>query len=220
MALGLTLELRREADDIWKMIFEHPFVIELYTGVLPIEKFIYYLIQDYNYLVTMAKCFSLISAKSEYEISRIALELAYLDAITEMSNYEKILEKIGLRLRDVLEIEPAPTNVAYMSFLLSTCALANPIEALISLLPCFWSYMEIAEKHRDKLANNRNDLYVQWAQVYLSKEYRDLVERLRKVIDDNSHRVDRKTARYLFITASRFEYMFWDMSYKMEKWIV
>ncbi|MEM4717506.1 MAG: TenA family protein [Desulfurococcaceae archaeon] len=218
--MRITERLRNEASYIWSRILGHPFVLELYTGVLPREKFKYYLIQDYNYLVSMSRCFSLIAAKSDFELAKLALELAYLDATTEMSNYERLLDKIGLSLGEVVNYEFSPTNIAYMSFLLSTCALRSPVESLIALLPCFWSYMEIAERHRDKLLGNRNELYVEWAQVYLSKEYRELVERLREIIDRNSDKVNYEVAKFLFITASRFEYMFWEMSYNMEKWVI
>ena len=49
--------LRRWADPIWEQIFRHPFVVEVYRGDLPLEKFRYYLLQDYNYLVNFAKPF-------------------------------------------------------------------------------------------------------------------------------------------------------------------
>ncbi|MGB9705438.1 MAG: thiaminase II, partial [Pyrobaculum sp.] len=34
-------ELRRRAGDIWGRILAHPFVVELYGGSLPLEKFRY-----------------------------------------------------------------------------------------------------------------------------------------------------------------------------------
>ena len=46
----ISARLRRDADAIWKGIIKHPFVVELYEGVLPIEKFRFYVLQDYNYL--------------------------------------------------------------------------------------------------------------------------------------------------------------------------
>ena len=214
----LTERLRQAADHIWRRIFEHPFVIELYSGTLPFEKFKYYVIQDYNYLVTMYKCFSLIASKAEYKLARKMLELAYIETTTEMANYEKLLNKLGLKLEDVIKVDPAPTNIAYMNFLLTTCALGSPWEGLISLLPCFWSYAEIAMKHKDKLESNPNEIYVEWAKVYTTKEYLDLVKELRDFIDKADIKEDYEKLKKIFITASRYEYMFWDMAYRMEKW--
>lgn len=47
----LSRRLREDADYIWRQVFEHPFVIELYSGELPVERFVYYVKQDYNYLI-------------------------------------------------------------------------------------------------------------------------------------------------------------------------
>lgn len=214
--MSLTESLRRDVDEIWRAIMNHPFVVELYEGTLPIDKFKYYLIQDYNFLLAMERCFALIAAKSNHEISRFSLEMAYLDATTELANYEKLIKQVGLDMKQVINTEPSLINIGYTSFLLSTCALGSPIEGLIAVLPCFWSYLEIAEYHRDKLRYNKNELYKQWASTYLSSEYRSIVEKLRKTIDENATRVDPKHANILFKTASRFEYMFWDMAYRME----
>ena len=214
----LTEKLRHAADHIWSAILEHPFVVELYLGTLPFEKFKYYVIQDYNYLVTMYKCFSLIASKAEYKLARKMLELAYIEATTEMANYERLLNKLGMRLEDVVRAEPAPTNTAYMNFLLTTCALGSSLEGLISLLPCFWSYAEIASKHKDKLENNPNKIYVEWAKVYTTREYLDLVDELRAFIDGLGDQISFSKLKNIFLTASRYEYMFWNMAYNMEKW--
>jgi len=218
--MSLTEILRRSADYIWGKIFNHLFVVELYSGILPIEKFKYYIIQDYNYLITMYRCFSLIASRAEYKLARKALELAYMEATTEMANYERLLSKLGISFDEVVSTEPAPTNMAYMNFLISTCALRTPLEGLIALLPCFWSYAEIAERHKDKLSSNRNEVYVEWAKVYLSEDYLKLVKELREFIDESAKSLDIEEAKKIFRIASRYEYLFWDMAYKMESWYI
>lgn len=216
---SLSLRLRRDADSIWKRILEHPFVLELYTGRLPLEKFKFYVIQDYNYLIGTMRSFSLLASKADYEVARTSLEIAHLDATIEMENYAKLLGKLGLKLEDVVSREPAPTNEAYMNFLIVKCALGSPLECLVSTLPCFWSYAEIAERHKDKLSSNPNKLYVEWASVYLSREYLELVEKLKNAVDSLWDGRGYEKLRRIFVAASRYEYMFWDMSYKMEGWV-
>jgi len=85
-------------------------------------------------------------------------------------------------------------------------------------LPCFWSYAEIASKHKDKLERNRNEIYVEWARVYTTKEYLDLVNELKAFVNEMAARESREKLERIFITASKYEYMFWDMAYRMEKW--
>lgn len=166
----------------------------------------------------MYRCFSLIASKADYKLARKALELAYIEATTEMANYEKLLNKLGMTLDEVVSIEPAPTNIAYMNYLISTCALKSPIHGMVALLPCFWSYGEIAEKHKDMLSRNKNELYVEWAKTYITNEYRELINELRGFIDEYGSLHDKEEFKKIFITASKYEYMFWNMSYVMETW--
>jgi thiaminase/transcriptional activator TenA len=215
--MSLTERLREDADFIWKKIFEHPFVIELYDGTLPLEKFKYYIIQDYNYLIEISRCFSIISSKSDFTIAKYALQMAYMDMTTEMDNYMKLLGELGLDFKDVVKIEPAPTNFAYMNFLIRICSLGSPIEGLVALLPCFWTYKEIAEYNKGRLVHNTNTIYKSWANTYLSSEYENLVNMLKNIIDASSY-TDYDNLKRIFILASKYEYMFWEMAYTMEKW--
>jgi len=216
--MSLTDILRRSVDDIWSKIFRHPFVIELYRGSLPINKFRFYIIQDYNYLVTIYKCLSLIAAKSDPDIAEKALEIAYIDASTEMMNYRELINRLGLSMDEVLSTEPSPTNEAYMNFLIRVCALNDPVEGLTSLLPCFWSYMEIADVNRALLEENDVDLYREWCQVYLSSEYRSIVDDLKGLIDRYGVGYDVERLKKIFRLGSRYEYLFWDMAYNLEVW--
>ena len=221
--MGMSQELFKKALPIWDRIVEHPFVVELYEGTLPLEKFRYYAVQDYNYLVTMMRVFSILASKSTPNLAREALEIAHADATTEMRNYEELLGKLGLSLEEVVATPPAPTNVSYMSYMLSTCSLGGPAECLAVVLPCFWSYEYIAERHKEKLSSNPSELYREWARVYLETEYKAVVERLRRALDEVTAGLGGERLRVLeeiFMTASRYEYMFWDMAYRMEEWPV
>jgi thiaminase/transcriptional activator TenA len=166
----------------------------------------------------MMKCFSLIASKADIELAKKALEIAHTDATTEMENYKRILGKLGLELRQVVESEPSPTNEAYMNFLIKTCALGTPLESLVAVLPCFWTYLEIAKYHKESLKNNPVKIYVEWAQPYLSKEYEALVTELIDLINSRSGNQEYAILKNLFIKGSRYEWMFWDMAYRMEKW--
>ena len=214
----MTERLRVDASLIWERIFKHPFVVELYSGALPLDKFIFYAKQDYNYLVGMMRVFSILASKADYEIARTALEIAYADATIDMESSVRLLQRLGLRPEDVVKEEPMPTNLAYMNFLITTCYMGTPLECLVSVLPCFWSYEEIAEKHKDMLKGNRVDVYVEWAKTYLSNEYRELGSKLRSLVDGLWDGRDYERLRRVFTTASRYEYMFWDASYRGEVW--
>jgi thiaminase/transcriptional activator TenA len=217
--MNLSKRLKRDAWSIWEKIFKHPFVIELYRGVLPIEKFRYYVIQDYNFLIGMTRAFSLLAAKTDqYSVLREALTIAYGDVTIEMDNYLRLLDKIGLTLEEVLSTEPAPTNTAYVNHVLTTCSLGTPSECLAATLPCFWTYMEIPRANKELIRENKNKLYLEWINTYTSKEYIELTNKLIKLLDETWDGGNYERIRKIFITSSRYEYLFWDMGYKMEKW--
>ena len=218
--MKLSKRLREDADYIWRQILKHPFVIELYSGELPIEKFIYYVKQDYNYLIGVMRAFSIIAFKSDYEVAKLALEIAYQDATIEIENYNRLLKKLNISFDEVVSTEPSPTNNAYMNFLISTCLLGDSFESLVATLPCFWTYLEIAEVNKHLLNDNKNMLYKSWCTTYLSREYIELTNKLIDAVDEiwDGRKYDK--LRHIYITASRYEYMFWDMAYKMEKWLI
>ena len=214
----LSERLREDADAIWKQILNHPFVVELYTGVLPIEKFRFYVLQDYNYLVNNMKNLGVLSSKAEsIEAMREMLEIAHLEATSEFESYEKLLGNLGYTIDDALSIEPTQTNTSYGNFLLATSLLKTFWEGLAATLPCFWTYAEIAQFHKAKLDQNKNRLYAEWALVYLTDDYCDLVNRLKGLLDKASG-VEYVKLRESFVTASKYEYMYWTMDYQMEGW--
>jgi thiaminase/transcriptional activator TenA len=93
--------------ELWVKDLDHPFVVELYSGTLPLEKFKYYVLQDYNYLVTMVRVLSLLAAKAPtLELSRLTLELAYGTVTGEMENYERLLSALDMTIDDAIKAKP------------------------------------------------------------------------------------------------------------------
>jgi len=219
--VSVSARLREDARGIWEKIFNHPFVVELYRGVLPLEKFKYYVVQDYNYLIGMARAFSILAAKAgDHVLLREALEVAHADATVELENYNKLLKKLGLSLEEVIAAEPAPTNTAYVNHILVTCLLGSPSECLAAILPCFWTYMEIPRVHEKLVKENKNELYREWIETYRSREYIELTNKLINLLEKHGTGEDYAKLKRAFVTSSRYEWMFWDMSYKLEKWPV
>jgi len=213
--------LRRDADNIWNRIIAHPFVVELYGGILPMDKFKFYILQDYNYLISTIKNFAIISSRADsVDAMKEVIEILWLESLSEFKGYEEFLGKLGYTIEDAVNVEPIPMNVSYTSFLLSTSSLKSYAESITSVLPCFWSYAEIAEFHRDKLRENGNRLYMDWASVYLSESYLKLVRKMRRLVDDAGKEFPYEKLKMTFITASRYEYMYWDAIYSVHNWPV
>lgn len=55
----VTERFHQAAEPVWKKCLEHPFVAGIGDGTLPVEKFRYFMLQDYLYLFDYAKVFAL-----------------------------------------------------------------------------------------------------------------------------------------------------------------
>jgi len=212
--------LRKDADRIWEKIIQHPFVVELYRGDLPLEKFKFYILQDYHYLVAAIKNFGIIVSKapSVKEMREVA-DILQLEAQSEFDGYKDFLNQLGHTVQDASEIEPIPISLSYCSFLLSTSSLKSYPEAITAVLPCFWSYAEIAEAHKDKLSSNKNPLYKDWAKAYLTESYLRLVEKIKDLVNEAGKDFPCDKLREVFAHASRYEYLFWDAVYHRKEWL-
>ena len=71
----LTDRLFDAVKDIWAGYLEQPFVKGMGDGTLPKEKFRFYLIQDYRYLLEYAKVFAMGVIKSDKEELMLRFEI-------------------------------------------------------------------------------------------------------------------------------------------------
>lgn len=213
--------LRGESDAVWRSIIEHPFVVELFTGDLPLDKFKFYILQDYYYLVTAIRNFGVIASRADsVEALRDVVDILHLEATSEFDGYADLLKRLGYTLEDAAEAEPMPVSVSYGSFLLATSSTRSFPEAMASVLPCFWSYAEIASHHKGSLEANPSMLYKDWADVYLSDSYLRLVDKMREMVERAAEGFPYGKLKEVFVTASRYEYMFWDAAYNRQNWPV
>ena len=73
--MQFTDELYLEVKDLWEEFCHHPFVDGIGSGKLEQEKFRFYMVQDYLYLLDYAKVYSLGVIKSDDGILWLNLQL-------------------------------------------------------------------------------------------------------------------------------------------------
>ena len=97
---SFTEQLRAEAKPIWDRIFAHPFLSQIKDGTLPLEKFRYYLAQDYLYLEGFARCVAMAMAKSP---DSQTLEDLFRRALTPIERplHSKMLGEVGLSAAEI-----------------------------------------------------------------------------------------------------------------------
>jgi thiaminase/transcriptional activator TenA len=214
--------LRETATSIWDKILEHPFLREMAAGTLPTEKYVFYIKQDYLYLKEFSRCISLAVSKAEKVELMSTLSGLMNGCLTyEMNMLRSHLMELGLRPDDVQMIQMAPTNYGYTRHMLHVAYSGSVGENLAALLPCMWTYQVIGEKLWITKADKLEGYYSDWIRSYRSGEYRQLVDKYKSMIDDcekDASTTERAAMTRLFMTSSRYEYMFWDMAYNMETW--
>jgi thiaminase/transcriptional activator TenA len=216
---------RGACDPIWRSLHEHPFITELAEGALPLDKFRFFLEQDNFYLEEYARCLAMGAAKSrtERELRYFTTDLnQVLDA--ELPSNRALLAKVTERgaVDRGGALAMAPANVAYTSYMQALALRGGPLEIMASLLPCAWSYVEIATALRERTDLDHPD-YGGWIGYFSLPANVEMVADMRRDFDalvaeevtteDRSEEIER-----IFATSSRLERGFWQMAYTLEQW--
>jgi len=220
-----TERLRQNVDPIWKKTHQHPFVIGMGKGDLPVESFIRYMKQDYVFLIDYSKLFALAAVKSKDRVTMAAFaKLLHETLHGEMDLHRQYAEKFGITLNELEETKPAPMNFAYTGYMLTVAQNGSLEELISSLLPCMWSYWEIGSLLAERYPESSNHLlYGEWVKMYSSDEFGELASWLIQQLDILAEGKPERELSVLeehFLIASRFEYLFWDMVYQGGDWPV
>ena len=221
---AFSARLREQCDGIWAGLHAHPFLRELARGVLPLDAFRFFIEQDLLFLPEFARCMAMGAAKSQGS-DELEFFTRQLDGILslEIPSNRRLLDQVtalGAQDRGG-SLGMAPANLAYTSFLLATAAAGGPLEILAAILPCSWSYVEIASGLKDEIA--QHPVYSDWVSFYLQDTEAELVLNMRETFDDMIREAavsDRKRQQLaeIFMMSSRLEGMFWHMAYTLDQW--
>jgi len=221
-ARSLTTELWAGALPIFRQILAHPFLRGLTDGTLPEERFRFYVKQDSLYLREYARCLAIAAAGAPTSAWCEMFAAHAQSALSvERSLHEGYFAAWGLPPEEIDATPATPTTLAYTSYLLRT-AYASPFEELLgALLPCYWIYWEVGKTL--VTTGSPNAVYQRWIDAYASEQFGQAVQRVLNVVDRSTLDLpeSRLTAlRRHYLTASRYEWMFWDAAFNLEAWPV
>jgi thiaminase (transcriptional activator TenA) len=217
--------LRAASDDIWAGLHAHPFLGELSDGTLPPERFRFFLEQDDLFLLDYARCLALGAAKTrdEEELRAFTADLTQvLDA--ELPSNRALLSRItalGAPDRGGAAMM-TPANLAYTSYLLSIASRGGPTDIMVALLPCAWSYVEIAQRLARR-GGSPSAVYAEWIGYFTLPATEEAVDAMRaevdrRILEDEVGTARRRELAEIFATSSRLERGFWEMAYTLEGW--
>ena len=219
--MKLTDKLYAAAEPVWAAQMDHPFVKGLGDGTLEEERFERWVLQDYRYLKEFARVFAWAAAKAD-SLASMSWYARVLDLTlnTEMELHREYAARFGLTPED-LEAEPMwPTTRAYTDFLVRTAADGDMLDLLAALLPCAWGYVYLARRLAEK-SPPEDQRYADWIAQYASDEFAEARDWLRDELDrlapDVAPAKEEKLTE-IFVTSSRYEWLFWEMCWEGESW--
>jgi len=219
MTLSVTDMLHEAAAPVWEKCLSHPFVTGIGDGTLDVEKFKFFMLQDYLYLFDYAKVFALGVVKArDPELMRTFAK--NVDAVLggEMNIHRAYMKRLGITEEQVFSVQPALDNLSYTHYMMSVADTGTPMEIVASILACSWSYAEIGQALAKIPGAMAHPFYGEWIQGYASEEYTATNEALIRLMNDLAKGASEEQVTYLteiFINCSRYELGFWDMAWEM-----
>jgi thiaminase/transcriptional activator TenA len=213
--------LYEKLQPIWRQNHNHPFVQGMGDGTLEKEKFRFYMIQDYLYLIDYAKLFA-IGAMKATDVQTMGKFAALLDSTLneEMSLHREYAKKFEISEKELEKAQPSPVTLAYTHYMLHVGQSGTLAELVAALLPCMWSYWEIGKELSEKPGAN-NEFYREWIEMYSSEGFGELATWCINLFDsltEEKSEVELEKLEEIYLNTTRFEYMFWDMAYNEAMW--
>lgn len=218
----LTQELWTAIEDIYDEILDHPFLTGLTDGSLAPEAFRFYVVQDAHYLREFARALAIAAARAPTEEDILMFSRHAAGALeVERSLHGSFFRDFGLSEEKVADTPLAPTTLAYTSFLLAVAYGGSFPEALGALLPCYWIYWQVGKALFAK--GSPEPLYQRWIDTYGGEEFGAVVAEVLALTDRigaGLSQGEREQMKRHFVTTGRYEWMFWEMGYRQERWPV
>jgi thiaminase (transcriptional activator TenA) len=139
----------------------------------------------------------------------------------QLSGQESVAGGFQLSGQESRATEPAPTTLAYTSYLCATTGGGSYPEGVSAVLPCYWIYWEVGKELLRR--GSPDPRYQRWIDTYGGEEFGEVVQEVLAVADqlgEHLSQPERVLAGQHFRTSSRYEWMFWDMGYRQERWPV
>jgi thiaminase/transcriptional activator TenA len=185
------------------------------------NRFTYFILQDYVYLLDFAQVLCRGGAKSpDLETLELFARHALGAVEVERGFHADFGKSLGLSRQQLDAVPKGPITQAYIGHLQSVAQSGTLGELVAAVLPCYWIYGEAGRRlYRNR--PNKPKIYRRWIETYASEAFwkpvREqilLVDRLGAAASGSEKNL--MTAH--FILSSRYEFMFWEQAYRLEHW--
>lgn len=213
--------LKERASKVWEDGYQHPFVQEIGKGILDKEKFKFYLLQDYHYLLQYSKVYMLAAVKADSEELQTRFsKIAYNTLAKEMDLHRSYMKEFGITPEQVQGTRASLYNRTYTANMLAVAQTGDLAEILATIFPCAWTYEDYAKRLHAQYADGlEQNFYRSWIENYAGDEFANSFSWFYDTLDElveNKTDTGKERVAEIFVSSVEFEYLFWDMAYKQE----
>ncbi|WP_082232331.1 thiaminase II [Halobacillus massiliensis] len=220
--MSFTEDLRRENNDIFEAIFQHPFVDGIGKGEVPDESISHYIKADYEYLNAFMRIYGIGISKSadrkdiEYFNEQISFTLD-----SETHPHQNFCKVIGVGYDELHGYPLPPTADHYVKHMEHHALNGSLGELIAAVLPCPWTYLEIGQHLMEKYQPSKEHKFYPWIKFYADLEFETLSENMCRRLDElaeQASETDRERMKEAFRKSCQLEWKFWDMAFTCEEW--
>lgn len=208
-------------SQIWDEYLHHEFVKKLENGSLKEENFLFYLKQDYIYLIHYAKCYArlALNAKNAEEL-RFAMKFQNYIIEGEIELHKSIL-KLGIDADKLNVKDESLTNIAYTRYMLSVGESGDFLDMLVALSACAIGYGYIGAEIYKRLDKEKlqNHPYKEWILTYSSNEFQNEIKEFEDFLNSYTQKISQEKFENLseiFYNVVRLESAFWEHALQMK----
>jgi thiaminase (transcriptional activator TenA) len=187
------------------------------------NRFTYFILQDYVYLLDFAQVLCQAGAKStNLETLELFARHALAAVEVERSFHAGFGKSLGLPRKQLDAVLKGPITQAYIGHLQWVSRSGTLGEIVAAVLPCYWIYGEVGRRlYRRRPSKPK--IYRQWIETYASEAFWKPVREQIQLMDKlgaAANSSEKKLMTAHFILSSRYEFLFWEQAYRLENWPV
>ena len=217
--MALTGRLRARHHDLWQRVVAHPFVEEMGDGTLPEEKFRAYFIQDYVFVRDLVSMVALGVAKAP-DLDAAGRLNRFLSGILDPESdlFIRAFDAFGVSEDMYTSATGTPATRAFGDFLLRVGYTGRFEDIAAVLYVTEGTYLEWGSQLAKDTSSPRHPIYQEWIDIHGPQVLGELVEWTRSVVDGADSNGRSGMTEKIFLTALRYEYLFFEAAYRGEPW--
>ncbi|NOX29151.1 MAG: hypothetical protein GXP35_03735 [Actinobacteria bacterium] len=216
---SVSTQLREASGESWGSLVENTFVAQMADGSLPLDSFRFYIEQNLLYLPRYSRMLGFAVANSQdlRYLGRFQRALKQIMEVEVPANERLLADVIHRGAASLGGTTAGTACVDYGNFLVATAATCSSNDVIAAMLPCAWSYADIAARYG---AVAPHPIYEQWLGVFGGDDYQTYIEGLISEVDalfGDTPLPDLDRLKSIFATGVRMETAFWAAAMNIER---